>query len=275
MLENVLDPAHVPFAHHSMQGVRDDGRSILINVTSSPEDKHVFNLEYEYTAGGRPLQGSTRFTAPCYFALSSGPLGAKALRMWLLVLVVPVEPGKVRAFSLRPLNSRKHPQWWQHILQNKFFDSDLWIHDQERFVSGIGINSFEEPKPQRYVMPTASDNGVRGWRAWWTRHMSHSPAFALDSSSKLPWLSLSEQRDRYENHIKTCRHCTSALQAARRVQRWAPVAAALGIVFGKSWPPRLLGALLSAALHLAADWVVRTVGGPDREARISAAQFDI
>jgi hypothetical protein len=75
------------------------------------------------------------------------------------------------------LDRRIVPIWLQHSIANKFLDSDLWVHDQERVVRS-GENKYS-PKNLRlrsvsdissnYVMKTESDTGTRAWRTWWTR----------------------------------------------------------------------------------------------------------
>jgi hypothetical protein len=112
---------------------------------------------------------------------------------------------------------RRFPKWLMHSFTNRFLDSDVWIHDQERAQrgersggmltgkaasssssssdsssSGSGSDSVISRAGSRYVMPTQSDTGTRIWRQWWKRHMMDSPVFG-EPQEPLKWLSHDEQ----------------------------------------------------------------------------------
>ena len=101
---------------------------------------------------GRPRRGKIVFEPPCYFQLyTSSPQQSDQWRFGLLVLCVPVSPGVSRVF-VAPSPGRKIPKlipkWFLDSFTNRFLDTDLWIHDQERFVH-LPTNSFQPEKASR------------------------------------------------------------------------------------------------------------------------------
>lgn len=284
VVENFMDPAHIPFAHHKLQGSRADARSILINQTTSVEDPMKFSIEYDDTTGGRNRTAVTTFIPPCYFTLRSVSPKDNVIdktipkELMLLILIVPVEPGKSRLFlSLRPNKKLLPvPRWLVHSFANKFLDSDLWLHDQERNVRNTWDpygESTQVSEEKKYVMPTSSDKGCRSWRAWWMKHMANSIIFGLPPAGALKWLALDEQRDRYESHIKNCKHCTKALKDAARLKSWSPIAAMLFFALGKSWLQKIVGLAVFGLMNIVSEWMVKTISGPNKSSRISAAQL--
>jgi len=78
LLENFMDPAHVPFAHHSLQSsilktknilqsTRDDGRSTPMELLSSLDDGNQLEISFKDTSGGVYRDAVMSFTVPCYF----------------------------------------------------------------------------------------------------------------------------------------------------------------------------------------------------------------
>jgi pheophorbide a oxygenase len=62
LVENLVDPSHIPFAHHGLQGKRED--AIPINLTLTHEDAHGFEFEFADRTMGRRRAGSGGFKAP-------------------------------------------------------------------------------------------------------------------------------------------------------------------------------------------------------------------
>lgn len=105
LVENLIDPAHIPFAHHGMQGSRTD--AIPINMTSATDRKEAgFSFQWDDRTMGMLRSGTGEFRAPflvnyeANFDLSSKK-GASdddsnegGQRPWqLAVLCVPTRPG--------------------------------------------------------------------------------------------------------------------------------------------------------------------------------------
>ncbi|CAB9530549.1 expressed unknown protein [Seminavis robusta] len=161
LVENLIDPAHIPFAHHGMQGSRSD--AIPINMTSATNlGEAGFAFEWQDRTMGMMRTGEGKFRAPFlvnYNATFASPTGeAKPFR--LSALCIPTRPGwsrvmvfsipttsaaakdntstnnRIKTFKLGPIMAqlfKRLPTWGSHLLSNKFFDSDLaFLHYQEQ-----------------------------------------------------------------------------------------------------------------------------------------------
>ena len=281
LIENFLDPSHIPFAHHSLQATRADGAPIPMQQLTSIDNATHVELGYQDVIRGRARDGVVSFIAPCYYHFRvKSPVNNGNWSIGLIVLAAPVAPGKCRIFLDLPALSRVpkwFPKWILHAFINRFLDSDIWVHDQERTQRGHGGNAFAEDKVfggvgSKYVMPTASDSGTRLWRQWWRRHMADSPVFG-EPRSRLAWLSRAEQLDRYEAHTKHCTSCLGALANARRAKALAPFAALLLLALAPSTLLRVLAVAIGLAVDHLAGRVVRAMLGPQRRDVYSAAQF--
>lgn len=68
LMENLLDPAHVPFAYHGLQGTRDD--AIPINITvPSDVTPYGFRMEFEDRTMKIMRKGFSELRAPFYVTL--------------------------------------------------------------------------------------------------------------------------------------------------------------------------------------------------------------
>ena len=244
LIENFMDPAHIPFAHHSMQGVRSDGRAIPMQKLTTLENATHCEIGYQDAIRGKPRDGVVSFTAPCYYHFrvkETTPSGTEQFRKQLIAVLggspyaapsttptptnppplspcpplplhpflppptlchlAPISPGKSRIFLELPVMRKmrtKFPTWLLHTFSNRFLDSDVWIHDQERTQrimqssAGGGSGAGSGGVGSKYVMPTQSDTGTREFRAWWRKHMMGSPVFG-EPKEPLTWLSHEEQ----------------------------------------------------------------------------------
>ena len=129
--------------------MRSDGKPIAIKQLSDPRDNSIFEIEFIDQVRGKTRLGRTAFVPPSIFTLRSSYVPSngtnpQTLKLSLLVLVVPVTPGTSRVFLAAQPGVKLPlpfgltiPQWLIHSFSNKFLDSDIWIHDQERFSRGI------------------------------------------------------------------------------------------------------------------------------------------
>jgi hypothetical protein len=190
-------------------------------------------------------------------------------------MAVPISPGKSRLFlelpGLRKLKG-KAPIWLSHALSNRFLESDIWIHDQERFQRS-GVNEFlkEDDTPivgevaKKYVMTTESDIAPRLYRTWWKKHMIGSPLFGQPKVA-IPWMNRDSQLDRYEAHAKHCTSCQGALKNSYSVQKYTPF---LAVFLAAIAPNRILKVLGVIAAFLINEVAGRIIG------TIVSVSFDI
>ncbi|CAN0911014.1 Protochlorophyllide-dependent translocon component 52, chloroplastic [Linum grandiflorum] len=217
LLENVMDPAHVPYAHYGLL------------PTTPPKEK----LDRE---GGRPLDYSAKevrvdgfvgemetldveFVAPCLFTIHAGD-NQDQKRTGMVFLCIPVSPGYSRCIWALPRNfnlwvDRVVPRWVIHLGINLVFDSDLiLIHFQERRIRGIGHWH------KACFVPNTSDAVVIGFRKWFDRFSDGKVDWRGKYSGDLPPTLPREQlMDRYWTHVVNCRSCNSAYKTMNALKK--------------------------------------------------------
>lgn len=233
LIENLMDPAHVPFAHHKIMGNRDQGKPLQLSV-----DKIDVN---GYTGKGE--RGVVEFIAPAFFQLKiTLPHSKKELekaektqqplppqkRMVLIFWCTPSGPGRSKSFFAFPRNfaqvaNRLVPRFFFHLGQNKILDSDLYfLYQQERRLQEQ-FGGAENWMRACYV-PTASDVHVTAFRRWLSSFGGGRPTWGPGVSPQLPPTPPKEQlMERYHSHTKQCRSCRNALTAFERLNTalWA------------------------------------------------------
>ena len=140
LVENFMDPGHIPFAHHSLQGVRSDGSPIPMNSITSLENTTHCELTFTDVIRNKTRQGTVSFQAPVYYHFRvPDKFREGAENKILTILTVPVSPGKSRvhlSLSFPPDKEGKRrqpipswvPRWFIHGRSNNFLDSDIWVY---------------------------------------------------------------------------------------------------------------------------------------------------
>ncbi|GJM96978.1 hypothetical protein PR202_ga13865 [Eleusine coracana subsp. coracana] len=137
LVENLMDPAHVPYAHKGLILEYDEegGGPIKMKIEMASMDGFLTAQD----------QGSFQFIAPCTFYGSPfrqepGAVQGKKKtpRFMLVFFCVPVAPGRSRLIWAFPRNvgvwlDKIMPRWFYHISQNRVLDSDIYLlHVEER-----------------------------------------------------------------------------------------------------------------------------------------------
>ncbi len=215
LVENIVDPSHVPFAHHGLQGNRNRAQSLSFEINESRIDY----IAGKITSG---FKTSITFQAPCLVEYEI-PLGTEK-QVGLVTYCVPISPGKSRLIVLFPRNFAKQigwlmPRWWEHLtLRNRVIDSDMVILQQQEYFN----QQHPEDWKMAYKMPTAADRFVIEFRRW----------FDTYCGGKLPWeamgitpepLTIHTNRqnvlDRYHQHTIHCTSCRNALKNTKWAKR--------------------------------------------------------
>ena len=293
LVENFMDPSHIPYAHHSLQASRSDGSPVPMQVLTSYSNASCLEVGFQDNIRGKDRDGVVSFTAPCYYHFRTRNSVTNVSTNNLNVVVVPIAPGSCRIFldipAMRKMR-RRFPKWLSHYLSNKFLDSDIWVHDQER-TQRTNLNAFvpeSNTRKQgeavsvngtspvilgdRYVMTTASDTGCRAWRKWCIQHMAASPIFG-EPKVPIPWISREAQLNRYDNHAKYCSSCRGALDNANKAKKIAPFLAVFLAAVAPNMITRVLGIVVAFLVNDFADRVRRGILGIERGSVSSAAQF--
>lgn len=280
LVENIIDPGHVPWAHHGLQGKREDALPINMTMLSGADDQSGFSFEFQDRTMGKRRSGMGQFRAPyvvSYDAEFETLPGKPPSRPFKLTVVcIPTQPGWSRAIifgftggdkkpkrRVAPLpppatakveaeqQKRKtlisrvfglFPVWFIHTLSSRFLDSDLaFLHYQEKELGR------RQPKAvaQAYFMPAAADQPIDTLRQWLSKHapvLGPLPSRIRDRSVLL---------DRWTQHSSHCYHCNKAASNDLPLLRKRTVGVlAISLLAGvRLWPARLVSAACVLAIY--------------------------
>ncbi|MEB3263580.1 MAG: Rieske 2Fe-2S domain-containing protein [Synechococcus sp.] len=254
LVENVCDPAHVPFAHHGIQGDRRRAGPLPLELVEEGLERLVAQVE------GPVMTTRIVFEPPCRLEYEIDLPGDR--RLGLVTYCLPVGPGRSRIVAQFPRNFARWqvrwlPRWWDHCTnRNAVIDGDLvLLHQQERELAAA-------PGGWRraFRLPTRSDRLVLAFRRWLDRH------------DTLPWPAEppaapppgpEERRrllDRAGQHTRHCASCRGALKAAQRLEAGLGIALAAMLLALLLLPEGQRGAWLGWLLPLLAAGVLLELG---------------
>eukprot|EP00590_Aulacoseira_subarctica_P004220 CAMPEP_0172430208 /NCGR_PEP_ID=MMETSP1064-20121228/53576_1 /TAXON_ID=202472 /ORGANISM="Aulacoseira subarctica , Strain CCAP 1002/5" /LENGTH=516 /DNA_ID=CAMNT_0013176115 /DNA_START=89 /DNA_END=1636 /DNA_ORIENTATION=- len=221
LVENFFCPAHIPFAHHGLQGVRNDGSPIPMNVIAN--NFTTVEVEYQDRIRNKTRNGILSFARPSYYHFRLKDLENKIRKTPALqIYCVPIRAGQSRVLFQNAF-SKRIPTWLVHAASNRFLNTDTWLHNAERRMRIRQDNSNITTR-STYTSPTSSDLGVLAFRNWWSTYgMSLAPphSFGPATTEQLPSRSLtrSEQIDPWVHHTKHCASCRKALKLWKRSEK--------------------------------------------------------
>ena len=244
LLENFMDPAHIPFAHHSLQGSRTDGSPIAMEVIAN-NFTHC-EVSFKDQIRKKLRTGVVSFQRPAYYHFRT--LRDGVWKENLKIFSVPIQHGRCRVLFESPLSNSKVPTWLVHAASNRFLNTDSWLHDAERFS--------RQSAKLNYLYPTTSDLGTRTFRAWWEANgMAQAPPHTYGPAPlvDLPQLSRRTQIDPWTGHTK---HCTSCRRALNKFKLAKKVGFFTAFVTGILLRPRMpLQMTAVSALSLLVSWI--------------------
>ncbi len=271
LVENVADPAHVPFAHHGVQGDRRRALPLPIRMEAEGRDSLVARLD-------SPAMAVTiRFQPPCLLEYSFDL--ARGGRMALVTYCLPVAPGRSRIVAQFPRDfarwrQRLVPRWWDHVSnRNEVLDGDaVLLHLQERELAARRRRGEADGWQAAYRLPTSADRLVIAFRRWldrwggpdWAHLLGGGQDRPVDAAAgEMPLPRGEALLDRYHQHTRLCSSCRGALRTIRRLQglgvALAVVAVALAALLpdGLRWSrgvPLLLSAVAGLTGAAALRW---------------------
>lgn len=262
LLENFLDPAHIPYAHHSLQGTRDDGSPIAMKVLES-NFTHV-ETTFLDICRGKQRDGVLSFQRPAFYHFRTRANETAEFKPNLKIYVAPIKSGCCRVimpdFKMVPFL----PTWLGHAATNRFLNTDTWLHDTERAArmdkdhinkkgGSVAVGAARAGKVAsgdlNYIFASRADLGPSTYRKWWSTH-GHADAppntFGPASADDLPSQALTraEQIDPWVHHAKHCAKCRRALGWMRKLRKASAVAAAVGAVLLRNKPPLAIAGVL-------------------------------
>ncbi|CAJ1368227.1 unnamed protein product, partial [Effrenium voratum] len=207
LVENLIDVSHVPFAHHGLQGTRDDAAPVSMTIPEMKgSDQQGDLLNFTFWDRTMRMRREAQFflRSPFFFFYLGEFLGDKdneeykqftarrgadpdgKPRFRLNCACVPVAPGWSRLIlcdasvpgtgGVRSVLERlgirgQIPPWVIHLLSNRFLDSDLaFLHHQERKLrqGPDGCTAWNKA----YYMPGEADRSISAWRQWLSKVLS-------------------------------------------------------------------------------------------------------
>ncbi len=262
LIENVVDPAHVPFAHHGVQAQRSMAMPLNVSLdyvgkegvflrlprlaNSTIEFHAPTRLQYRFDFSGMfnriPVM---RWVWALEKKLRKLPPGTKP-QSALVTYTIPVAPGRSRIVALFPRNffAFNKPRWWDHMERNAVLDGDLvFLHGQEREMRRDEYK-WAENIDRAFYMPTKSDEGVRAFRQWIVKWGGGGPKWADGVDPALPPQSKDRHflMDRYTQHTSQCSACRGAL---RNIRVLKGIFSVLSLVCATAvWSSRPAGAIV-------------------------------
>ncbi|KAK0607381.1 hypothetical protein LWI29_014117 [Acer saccharum] len=242
LIENLLDPAHVPYAHYGIIQApppkvkidREGGKPIELGVKQLDINGFIGKAEW----------GGGNFIAPyIYHAYldptadlvkespsSSGNNAAQIFfgqklqkpKVLFTFFCVPVSPGNSRLIWCFPNYfggwiEKFVPKWMFHIgIDLVVQDSDLYLlHVEEHKIMDAGPANWQNA----CFVPTTSDAFVFGFRRWMNKYTGGQVNWGGKFSGTLPPTPPREQlMDRYWSHVVNCKSCSYAYKSLNTLE---------------------------------------------------------
>ncbi|XP_040378816.1 protochlorophyllide-dependent translocon component 52, chloroplastic-like [Oryza brachyantha] len=261
LVENLMDPAHVPYAHKGLfpefQDKEDPGRVEFDNERGGPIKMKIEEANMEgFLSIQEDNWGQFRFIAPCTLNRSELPIETLEKQQqqpqgMLVFLCVPVAPGKSRLIWAFPRSvdawpEKMIPRWLYHMVSNTVLDSDLYLlHVEERNFAAAGLDNWHKA----CYVPTSSDNMILTFRNWFRKYCKHQVGCATPMVDQLPPTPAKDQlMERYWSHVMQCTSCSAALKGMRALEVALQVASVAVVGFLAV----AKGALVTSVAHRAA-----------------------
>lgn len=275
LLENLMDPAHVPISHDrtDWSAKREDAQPLLFKVTERTERGFAgwWGKESE-----KSLLNFLRFEAPCVLSNSREIVDEKGEKHYFsgLFLCRPSGQGKsmliVRFGTTRrsPL-AKFFPTWYFHQNASKVFEQDMGFLSSQNEV----LITEKRPTKELYLNLKSSDTWVAEYRKWMDKvghgmpyHFGHStisppeiPAVIEHAPAGLV-ASLSAQSpakggvgtmhapnlaNRYFRHVIHCKECSGVVKSFETWKKALSIIALVStgfaiLVSGRQWKALLL-----------------------------------
>ncbi|GAQ78147.1 pheophorbide a oxygenase family protein [Klebsormidium nitens] len=266
LVENLVDPAHVPFSHNGVGGInRKSAAPLEFRITRMDHTgffgRGVSGSFAPNTVGGNEFLAPNRFS---YTRTTPRDDGSES-NFIITVHVTPRGPGKsrvilstyaktlnekkvktgllarVKGFNFRRLLFRFRPRWLTHLVLDAIFDGDaVFLRGQEIALQTTPANASatsavdergvrKVDAPREYFMPTPADRFVLAFRQWLNRYAGGGVPWAELGVPELDVKLTSREAvmDRWHQHTTQCTTCSGALEKARTAQKALWVAAAL------------------------------------------------
>jgi len=243
LMENVLDPAHLPFTHHST--ISDRGRAAPVYIKADgPVKEDGFTASRKTAAAG----GSLIYLAPNLVVGLTDRSESGSFRDWNVVYATPSRPGRCRVFVRIVFEVPKIPVPLRYVIQWAFspsipvFFTHIYNHqileDDNVFLHLQGETFMPDGKmrgdwKERMHMPTGSDTAVVLYKRWLEQFGSRGVLWARPvqaAASALATLDKEALLERAQSHTEHCASCKGALAVSKTGQQVAELFILLGLL---------------------------------------------
>lgn len=283
LLENLMDPAHVPISHDRTDASAKRENAQALNFEIMERTSRGFAGRWGESSSDS-LSFHSRFEAPCMFWNEKETVdkdGNKKTSM-AIFLCRPAGQGKSMLIVRFGLVSNKKssfsfvPEWLVHQVSNKVFEQDMgFLASQNEVLIREGL-----PTSRLYLNLRSSDVFVMEYRKWMDKvghgmpyyvgHKSLSPppkeaileaapaGLVAAAASSQPMKGAfgvpfaADPTNRYFRHVVHCAECRQALQNFKSGQKVSIILAALSAAVGLASSQTPLRTLIVAAAVLAA-----------------------
>ena len=227
LLENVLDPSHLPYTHHRSVGNRANAGPVELDIAEFSR-QGFYGIWEEGPRRGTLGRQVTQFIAPglMWHDLTSKQFG----RTVTAVYATPIRKGECRVFARFPfqfaakapgLFIKLTPRWYSHIGQNAILEDDqVFLHHQERLMER---SQHRHNFAKAFYLPTRADRFVLALHRW----LHQYDANPFPNQPLPPALTRPQLLDRYHSHTQHCASCRTALANIQRLKLGAGAAAFL------------------------------------------------
>ncbi|CAM9136641.1 unnamed protein product [Sphacelaria rigidula] len=247
VMENHMDPSHVPVSHHgemllpawmffSAVGVMTrNGFALDIGSGGNEGDTALFKPPALVTIWGETPDGAK--TQLILYATPTRPGWTRliARQVSFSPSVLAPNPAFLRSVVSPPFKLLRvfpPPAWLVHLLTVAFTDQDMvFLHDQGNTLASAGVDSSNYGKLT--FTPCGADRGVLALRRWITTFGSGGPAWDASCDKTLPprVTNRNELFNVYERHTKNCKSCQGALKNVNKSLTTARVASIASIAW--------------------------------------------
>ncbi|KAL3155540.1 hypothetical protein ABBQ38_011092 [Trebouxia sp. C0009 RCD-2024] len=228
LLENLVDPSHVPFTHSGIIGDRTSAAIFRMTLNQKATLNGGFAMDLREVQpgasdlvekGGKNTDSTLHFVPP---TLTRYNFGTEELPLILMSYCTPIAPGHSRLLYCLAGERDKVPKKIQRIVDlvpgwakfvNHFTRGDVLDGDNV-FLHGIDrkLNTEEGYTTQKYYTPTTSDLAVRTIRNWLENMASPVPwPSNAPADMHIRDIPREELLNRYHQHTKHCKNCSQAL----------------------------------------------------------------
>ena len=242
LIENVMDPAHVPITHDGSQGKREDAQPLEMEVIENSASG--IRCRWRKTRNPNETWRQIDFVAP-NLVHHRFEIEERGRLLGLVMYSLPLGRSRCRLLfrgygNFMTWIVKLRPRWLDHLNQTKILEQDLpRIARMQQQIERLG-----QSLKEIYLPLKTSDTFVIEYRKWLDKFGSDLPFYQGYSTSKHARVGREESEklmllDRFKRHTQICSSCTQAYRVAIRLkQTFVGVAialAALAIVTDVSW----------------------------------------